>query len=509
MTESLQQQNEELRAQLKKAQEQIEQQAVTIKQLQAMIFGKKTEVLEQVADGQLSLFDSDNYLVSGQDTVEVVKTTSTKVVRHRKAKAQPTRQEFLDQLPQVEEVISLKTTTCPDCQREMTHIGKRLARREVRLKEPELYCANLYEESYKCNQCSKDGNDKFVTSKVPMALLPHSYFSSNILATIANLKFNLALPFYRQEKLVQAIGLPTNAKQMALNIIKISQTYLEPLYNYLSNLMKQESVIHMDETPFKVIDNSKTQSYFWVTRTTKEFSNHQIVAFHYANTRSGKIIGKVIGGDYPGIIMCDGYKGYSNQLYPQARFGSCLVHIRREFIKLVKALPKTVKSSKAQYAIKILSQVFHTENQLCYRTANEKLEQRQIHVKPLMDKFYDYIIHIERPIGQLRRAIQNAIKLKSRVYRIFEDGQLPLTNNPVERCIRPSTLIRKNCLFAKTEEGAKANAVYYSLVETAKLNQLDIQQYLKYLFDHLPESKFQNLAAFLPWAKNVQAECHE
>lgn len=84
-----------------------------------------------------------------------------------------------------------------------------------------------------------------------------------------------------------------------------------------------------------------------------------------------------------------------------------------------------------------------------------------------------------------------------------------MTNNPVERCIRPSTLIRKNCLFAKTEEGAKANAVYYSLVETAKLNQLDIQQYLKYLFDHLPESKFQNLAAFLPWAKNVQAECHE
>ncbi|WP_283577993.1 transposase domain-containing protein, partial [Limosilactobacillus reuteri] len=59
------------------------------------------------------------------------------------------------------------------------------------------------------------------------------------------------------------------------------------------------------------------------------------------------------------------------------------------------------------------------------------------------------------------------------------------------------------------EEGAKANAVYYSLVETAKLNQLNVQQYLEYLFDHLPEINCQDLAAFLPWSKNVQEECRE
>lgn len=182
MAESLKKENEALRAQLKKAQEQLEQQAITIKQLQEIIFGKKTEVLEQVADGQLSLFDPVDDLNLDQEITEVVKTTTTKIVRHRPAKKQLTRQEFLDQLPQVEEVVSLKTTTCPDCQHEMAHIGKRLARREARLKEPELYCANLYEESYKCKHCSQDGNDKLVTSKAPMALLPHSYFSSSIMA---------------------------------------------------------------------------------------------------------------------------------------------------------------------------------------------------------------------------------------------------------------------------------------------------------------------------------------
>lgn len=74
------------------------------------------------------------------------------------------------------------------------------------------------------------------------------------------------------------------------------------------------------------------------------------------------------------------------------------------------------------------------------------------------------------------------MRLKNRVYRIFENGQVPLTNNPVEQAIRPSTLIRKNSLFAKSIAGAQANAVYYSLVAIAKLNQPDVYKYLKYLF---------------------------
>lgn len=84
-----------------------------------------------------------------------------------------------------------------------------------------------------------------------------------------------------------------------------------------------------------------------------------------------------------------------------------------------------------------------------------------------------------------------------------------LSNNAVEQAIRPSTLIRKNSLFAKSIAGAQANAVYYTLVATARLNHLNIYKYFKYLFNHLSNCKAEGLEAYLPWAEAVQTECHE
>nr|WP_323075259.1 IS66 family transposase [Limosilactobacillus reuteri] len=407
--------------------------------------------------------------------------------------------------------MSLKDTNCPHCHQLMKRIGQHIYSREARLKLAELYCVNLIQETYKCDECiNSNGSEVLISSEMPQSLLPHSYFSSTILAKVAKLKFNLALPFHRQIKLWQAIGLQVDARLLAANIIKVSQTYLEPLYDYLQGLVKTEPVIHMDETPFKVIDESNGNGYFWVTRSTKEFSKHQITMFHYYNTRAGKTIGQILGQQYSGVIMCDGYGGYSDRLYPQAKFGSCLVHIRREFYRITCLLKKEqLKNSKAYQVLQLMRPFFHEEKQLAYHTHKEKLVQRRLHVKPLMDKLYAYLENINFPQGRLRAAINNALKLKTRVYRIFEDGRVPLTNNPVEQAIRPSTLIRKNSLFAKSTAGAQANAIFYTLVATANQNHLNIYKYFKYLFDHLPNRKDEGLEAYLPWSKKVQTECHK
>lgn len=182
-----------------------------------------------------------------------------------------------------------------------------------------------------------------------------------------------------------------------------------------------------------------------------------------------------MGKDYSGLIMCDGYNGYSERLYLQAHFGTCLVHIRREFVQATNLLDQEkLKHSSAFQAIKLLGKVFHQEKQLQYRNKEEKRRQRIKYIKPVLDKFYDYLQSINLPQGKLRAAINNAVKLRHRVYRVFENGQLPLSNNALENKIRFTTIIRKNCLFAKSVAGAEANAVYYTLIVTAKLNQLNV-----------------------------------
>ena len=103
----------------------------------------------------------------------------------------------------------------------------------------------------------------------------------------------------------------------------------------------------------------------------------------------------------------------------------------------------------------------------------------------------------------LKDAVKNALKLKDRVYQIFETGEPPLSNNSVEQSIRPSTIIRKNSLFAKSTAGA----IFYTIVQTAKLNNLDVFKYLKLIFEAYTRSQNLDLKAYLPWNPTVQKIC--
>ena len=288
---------------------------------------------------------------------------------------------------------------------------------------------------------------------------------------------------------------------MANAVIKGAKRFLKPLSDFLVSQLRQEKVVHMDETPFQVLDSGKSKSYFWALRTPKEFAKHQIAYFYYAPTRSGKVIIDILTPDYTGAVMCDGYRGYGQEQLPKATFGSCLIHIRRPFIELVKGL--TLKNNaQATQALKLLSRVFHKENNLRYKTPAEKKAQRRKLVKSLLDAFYRFIEGIAYPMHKLKDAVKNALKLKDRVYQIFKIGELPLSNNSVEQSIRPSTIICKNSLFAKSTAGAEANAIFYTIVQTAKLNNLDVFKYLKLIFEAYTRSQNLDLKAYLESVNN-------
>ena len=120
-----------------------------------------------------------------------------------------------------------------------------------------------------------------------------------------------------------------------------------------------------------------------------------------------------------------------------------------------------------------------------------------------VDKFYDFLDTILNPSGKLKKAIGYARKFRTRLEKIYEIGELPLANNPVEQAISPTTLVRKNSLFATTVAGAKANAIWYSLIQTA----IDISKYLNYIFSLLKQRKDVDVEAYLPWNSEAKESC--
>ena len=157
----------------------------------------------------------------------------------------------------------------------------------------------------------------------------------------------LAVPIHRQKKIWERLGLPVNKSSLVRSVISVSETYLEPLVKLMTKEIPKEPVVHMDETPIKVLDEPSQKGYLWVVRTTKEFSKYPIVLFNYRHGRKGKTVEELVGDDYRGIVVCDDFSGYNEDNHEQIKFGACLVHIRRWFINIIKDSRKPLKKSLA------------------------------------------------------------------------------------------------------------------------------------------------------------------
>ena len=144
----------------------------------------------------------------------------------------------------------------------------------------------------------------------------------------------------------------------------------------------------------------------------------------------------------------------------------------------------------------------------------QKQEERQKKSKPILDEFFDWVHSIvEKEIiltDKLSKALNYASNQQKELSEFLNDGRIPLSNNKVERSIRPFAVARKNWLFSDSIDGAKANAVYYSLIESAKANNLNIYKYITYLLENIPQLENPNderiLEEFLPWSTKLPSD---
>ena len=272
-------------------------------------------------------------------------------------------------------------------------------------------------------------------------------------------------------------------------------------------------IIHSDETPVHVLkeDGKKpqTKSYMWLYRTGND-DKAPVILYAYQPARNGAHAVTFLK-DFKGYVHSDGYSGY-NKLTNITRCG-CWAHLRRKFVE---AIPNKKDANapltSAEIGRDYCNQLFKIEESLKALSFEERKIKRLELEKPVLEAFWCWLESLNVLKGSaLGKAVTYAINQRPYMENYLLDGRCALSNNAAENAIRPFTVGRKNWLFADSPKGADASAAVYSIIETAKANNLNVYTYLQYLLLYMPDTDWRNypeeLDNLMPWSEAVQAEC--
>ena len=357
---------------------------------------------------------------------------------------------------------------------------------------------------YACRTCEKEGISNTVKqAPVPHSVIPKGYATPSLLSQIITSKYQYGLPLYRQEAMFKQHGIELSRKTMADWIIRCAELF-KPLYDQLHQHLLQQPVIQADETTLKVVDSDKTTSYMWLYATGADSPQAtitgsaipNIVLYDYHNSRAGRCAVDFLDG-YSGYLQVDGYQGYEQT---QATLVGCWAHARRKFMEAKKGAGSK-GSGKADWALNHIQKLYRVETQLKEETAATRYTQRQEKSLPLLNQLETWLTKSAQqvlPKTKLGEAIQYCLNQWHKLMRYTLDGQLAIDNNRAERAIKPFVIGRKNWLFSQTATGANASAILYSIIETAKANDLNVFEYVMDCLEQLskPEADIERL---LPW----------
>ena len=358
-------------------------------------------------------------------------------------------------------------------------------------------------------------DDRIIKADHPKALLHGSLVSPTIAAAIMNGKYVNAVPLYRLEQEFSRYGLTITRQNMANWMIRLGESYLAVLYDYLHQKLYNYHVIQADETPVLVNRDGRsagTKSYMWVYRSGHLYTDKQIVLYDYHKTRNSSHPREFLR-NYSGICVTDGYQVYHTieKEREDLQIAGCWVHARRKFDEALTVIPKAHRNkSNAFLVIKQIQAIYREEGKLNKLSSEERLMQRQLVIKPLVDALFAYLKKMEPTVpasGQLRKAYTYILNQEKYLRVFLEDGEIPIDNNASERAIRGFCIGKKNWQMIDTINGAHSSAIIYSIAETAKANNLKPYDYFVYLLEEIPKHMEQKdrpfLEDLLPWSKKL------
>ena len=358
-------------------------------------------------------------------------------------------------------------------------------------------------------------DEHMIKADHPKALLHGSLVSPSLAAAVINGKYVNAVPLYRLEQEFQRYGLQITRQNMANWCIRLGEEYLSVLYDRLHKGLYSYHVIQADETPVLVNHDGRkagSKSWMWVYRSGHLYHDQQIVLYEYQQTRNASHPREFLKG-YDGICVTDSYQVYHTleKEMEELTIAGCWVHCRRRFDEALKLIPRSYqKESEVFLLMKQIQAIYREEGKLDNLSPDERLKQRQAVVRPLVDAFFAYLktIKVSRK-DKFGDAVSYALNQEKYLRVFLRDGEVPIDNNASERAIRGFCIGKKNWQMIDTLNGAKTSAIIYSVVETAKANNLKPFDYVQYLLEEIPKHMDDKDRSFLedllPWSEKLPA----
>lgn len=428
------------------------------------------------------------------DSVQSDTVTHRRKTRRPRLPADLPREEVLHDLPDDKKI-------CTCCGHSLHRMGEECSE-QLEFIPATVKVVRHIRPKYSCRQCEQQGTEVSIQiAPVPPAMLPRSVATPSLLAQIISSKFQFSLPLYRQEQMFAQLGIELSRQTISSWMLKCA-ALLARLYELLHQQLLTREVIWSDDTTLKVVETKKNKCYMWVYGCGGDSpvagQPPNIVLYDYQDGRGEACPGEFLHG-YHGWLQADGYAGYSKTT---ARVAGCMAHARRKFMDVKVAQPKG-KTRRADLALSQIQKLYRLEQALKGQPPDIIVERRQQEAKPLLDEFkiwLDKTVRLVPPGSLLGKAVTYSLNQWSKLVRYLEHGHLSIDNNRAERAMKPFVIGRKNWMLANTRSGARASALLYSLVETAKANGLIPFDYLMHIFTLLPQLPHDSdLTQLLPW----------
>jgi transposase len=355
----------------------------------------------------------------------------------------------------------------------------------------------------------REGNEVIVAASRPVHPLGKCFATVSLLTCIIVARYADGLPLYRLENILARSGHAVGRTTMAHWIIRLADVFT-PLLTLMREEQNSSRYLQMDETRIQVLKEdgktSQSDKWMWVVRGGPP--DKPSVLFEYDPSRAGSVPVRLLQG-FSGILQTDGYAGYAevcreNQL---VRIG-CWDHARRKYVEAGKAVPEGKKASntapaKADVALGYIGKLYRIERAIQGLAEHDKYQARQQHSVPLLATFKAWL---EKNVGSVmkgsltRRAMEYTLNHWPSLIGYCDHGYVNISNVLAENAIRPFAVGRKAWLFADSSQGARASACCYSLIETAKANDLEPAAYIQHVLECIGEADtVEKLEALLPW----------